>query len=122
MAGDKTSPGHKQQLFVQEYLVDLNATQAAVRAGDSLQNAGKIGPEMLGKTRIAEAIRVEMVERIKRTLITADRVLEEYAKIGFADLTEFVEFQTEESDNSINGSNLKVHIKDSNENRWSSYK
>jgi len=37
----------KQQRFVQEYLVDLNATQAAVRAGYSRRNADKIGPELL---------------------------------------------------------------------------
>lgn len=46
----------KQQRFVEEYLVDLNATQAAIRAGYSAKNADKIGPELLGKTRVAEAI------------------------------------------------------------------
>ena len=39
----------KQELFVQEYLIDLNATQAAIRAGYSVKNADKIGPELLGK-------------------------------------------------------------------------
>ncbi len=43
----------KQARFVEEYLVDLNATQAAIRAGYSARNADKIGPELLGKTRVA---------------------------------------------------------------------
>ena len=52
--GVKLTP--KQKRFVEEYVVDCNATQAAIRAGYSERNAGKIGPELLGKTRIAEAI------------------------------------------------------------------
>ena len=44
----------KQERFCQEYALDLNATQAAIRAGYSKRNAAKIGPELLGKTRIAE--------------------------------------------------------------------
>ncbi len=46
----------KQQRFVDEYLVDLNATQAAVRAGYSEQTARRIGPENLSKPDIAEAV------------------------------------------------------------------
>lgn len=46
----------KQQRFVEEYLVDCNATQAAIRAGYSQKNADKIGSELLGKTRVHEAI------------------------------------------------------------------
>ncbi|MFC5531020.1 terminase small subunit [Cohnella yongneupensis] len=113
----------KQQLFVQEYIVDLNATQAAIRAGYSVQNAGKIGPELLGKTRVSEAIQLVMAERVKRTQITADRVLAEYAKIGFADITKFVEFQTvtsvysnaEDYNKSKSGNGIAVRIKDSSE-------
>lgn len=65
----------KQKLFVNEYLIDLNATQAAIRAGYSKKNADKIGSELLGKTRVAEAIHTAQEERAKRTLITADYVL-----------------------------------------------
>lgn len=46
----------KQAMFVKEYLIDLNATQAAIRAGYSARTADRIGPELLGKTSIAEAI------------------------------------------------------------------
>ena len=46
----------KQERFVEEYLVDLNATQAAIRAGYSAKTAGWIGPQLLVKTHIAEAV------------------------------------------------------------------
>ncbi|MCK5682360.1 terminase small subunit [bacterium] len=65
----------KQKLFVSEYLADLNATQAALRAGYSTRNADKIGSELLGKTRIAEAVAAALEDRERRTLITADYVL-----------------------------------------------
>ncbi len=66
----------KQQLFIEEYLVDLNATQAAIRAGYSARNADKIGPELLGKTRVAEAIKVAQQGRSDRTGITQDEVIQ----------------------------------------------
>ncbi len=66
----------KQQLFIEEYLVDLNATQAAIRAGYSARNADKIGPELLGKTRVAEAIKVAQQGRSERTGITQDEVIQ----------------------------------------------
>lgn len=78
----------KQQAFVTEYLVDLNATQAAIRAGYSEKNADKIGSELLGKTGVAEAVQAALNERAKRTEITADRVIAELAAIAFADLTD----------------------------------
>lgn len=46
----------KQKRFTEEYLIDLNATQAAIRAGYSPKNADKIGHELLGKTRVLAAI------------------------------------------------------------------
>ena len=65
----------KQETFVAEYLVDLNATQAAIRAGYSAKNADKIGSELLGKTRVKEKIQERMDQRSERTEITADYVL-----------------------------------------------
>lgn len=65
----------KQKRFVAEYLVDLNATQAAIRAGYSARNADKIGPELLGKTRVAEAIQAAQQERAARCELTQDLVL-----------------------------------------------
>lgn len=66
----------KQEAFVREYLVDLNATQAATRAGYSRRTAHAIGHENLTKPEIAAAIDAAMNERAKRTEITADYVLE----------------------------------------------
>lgn len=75
----------KQKRFVEEYLVDLNATQAAIRAGYSAKTADRIGPELLGKTCVSEAIQAAREEQTKRTNVTADRVIQEYAKIAFFD-------------------------------------
>lgn len=76
----------KQRRFVEEYLVDLNATQAAIRAGYSEKTAGKIGSENLQKLDIQNAITEAQNARSRRTQITQDRVLQEFAKIGFSDI------------------------------------
>lgn len=65
----------KQARFVEEYLIDLNATQAAIRAGYSAKTARQIGDENLSKPDIAAAVQAAMDERSARTEITADYVL-----------------------------------------------
>ena len=80
----------KQQVFVEEYLIDLNATQAAIRAGYSAKNADKIGPGLLGKSRVASAIKQAMAERSRRTGINQDRVLRELAKLAFINATDVI--------------------------------
>ncbi len=87
----------KQQLFIQEYLIDLNATQAAIRAGYSSKTANRIAAENMSKPVIQEAIQKAMAERSKRTEITVDRVLQEYVKIAFADIKDFLSFRTEKT-------------------------
>ena len=82
----------KQQRFVEEYLVDLNATQAAIRAGYSAKNAGKIGFQLLEKTRIAEAISAGQRSRFKRLDIDADMVVQELAKVGFANAGDYFDW------------------------------
>lgn len=81
----------KQQRFVEEYLIDLNATQSAIRAGYSAKNADKIGSELLGKTRVAEAISEKMAERSKRTGVNQDRVILELAKIAFVNAADVID-------------------------------
>jgi phage terminase small subunit len=76
----------KQACFVQEYLIDLNATQAAIRAGYSKKTAYAVGHENLSKPEIADAIAEAQAERATRTQITQDRVLQELAKVGFSDI------------------------------------
>ena len=79
----------KQQRFCDEYLIDLNATQAAIRAGYSEKNADKIGSELLGKTRVAEYIAERKADRMVRTEITQDMVLKELANIAFANAADY---------------------------------
>lgn len=81
----------KQQLFVTEYLVDLNATQAAIRAGYSKRTANRIATENLSKPVIKAAIEAAIEERKKRVLVTADDVIREMALIGLADMRDFIE-------------------------------
>ena len=76
----------KQQTFINEYIVDLNGTQAAIRAGYSEDTAKVIASENLTKPDIAEAIQVALDMRSDRTRITADRVLVEVAKLGFSNI------------------------------------
>ncbi|MFT8276112.1 terminase small subunit [Kerstersia gyiorum] len=80
----------KQRRFVEEYLVDLNATQAAIRAGYSKKTARQIGEENLSKPDIAKAVQEAQARRSERTEITQDMVLRELAKIGFADIRKVV--------------------------------
>lgn len=73
----------KQKRFIDEYLIDLNATQAAIRAGYSPDSAKEIASENLTKPNIADAIAKAMALRSRRTGINQDRVLLELAKIAF---------------------------------------
>lgn len=78
----------KQELFCKEYLVDLNATQAAIRAGYSKRTAGSVGHENLKKPEIESRISELKGQRAEKLDITAERVLEELAKIGFSNAAE----------------------------------
>lgn len=88
---EKKRPGltPKQQRFVSEYLMDLNATQAAIRAGYSQKTADAIGRENLGKPLIGAAIEAEKAKRAERTEITADRVLEELGLLAFSNIDHY---------------------------------
>jgi len=71
----------KQQAFIEEYLIDLNATQAAIRAGYSEDTAHAIGHENLSKPYIASAIAEAFKARSERTQIDADYVLRQAVKL-----------------------------------------
>lgn len=75
----------QQRLFIAEYLIDLNATQAAIRAGYSEKTARQIGAENLTKPVIAQAIETALAKRSERVEITADRVLQELGRLAFFD-------------------------------------
>ncbi len=78
----------KQERFVEGYLVDLNATKAAIRAGYSEKTARAMGHENLTKPDIEEAIADALKARRQRTEVTQDRVLEELAVLAFAPITD----------------------------------
>lgn len=80
MALPKLTP--KQARFVHEYLVDLNATQAAIRAGYKKKNAYQIGSENLRKPQIQAALQEARESREKSSMITAEWVLKEISKIA----------------------------------------
>ena len=84
----------KQRKFVDEYLVDLNAYQAAIRAGYSENFAKVHSSRMLEDVRIKDLLQKRMNDREKRTEITQDRVLKEIANIAFSDGTSFAKLTT----------------------------
>ena len=71
----------RQTAFVREYLVDLNATQAAIRAGYSERTASRIGPQLLGKTWVREAIEKAQAKRARRVEVTQDYVLSNLVEV-----------------------------------------
>lgn len=79
----------KQKRFVQEYLVDLNATAAAKRAGYSPKTASEQGARLLANVKVQEEIQKAIEKRQNRVEITQDRVLKELASIAFAKGTDY---------------------------------
>lgn len=75
----------KQQRFVEEYLIDLNATQAAIRAGYSAKTAYSIGEENLNKPDIASAIEERRAVLSEKAEVTQERIVAEFAKMAFYD-------------------------------------
>lgn len=91
----------KQKRFVREFLIDRNATQAAIRAGYSAHSAAVCGSKMLKVPKIRAAIESAEAERSKRTEITADRVLQELWRIATSDIAKAFDEK---------GSLLPVHL------------
>ena len=84
----------KQKRFAEEYLVDLNATQAAIRAGYSPDTANEQGSRLLANVNIKNTVNKMIAERSRRTGINADRVIREIAKIAFVNAGEVVDLDT----------------------------
>ncbi|HFI2197480.1 TPA: terminase small subunit [Pseudomonas aeruginosa] len=81
----------KQRLFVDEYLLDLNATQATIRAGYSTRRAAEIGYQLLQRPEVAQAIQAAMAERSKRTEVEADYVIRRLREIDEMDVLDILE-------------------------------
>lgn len=85
---------NRQDLFVEEYLVDLNATQAAIRAGYSPNTANEQGSRLLANVKVKSKIDRAMAERSKRTGINQDRVIEELAKLALVNVADVIDVNT----------------------------
>lgn len=81
----------KQQRFVDEYLIDLNATQAAIRTGYSVKTANEQGARLLANVSVQQKIAEKMAERSKRTGVNQDRVVLELAKIAFVNAADVID-------------------------------
>ena len=109
----------KQQRFCDEYLIDLNATQAAIRAGYAEKRAAEQAYQLLQKTTVQEYIQKRKADRVQRTEITQDMVLRELANIAFsnaADYAAVVEKDVELTQE--NGTVMKLYDQDGNPVRY----
>lgn len=79
----------KQRIFIAEYMIDLNATQAAIRAGYSEDTARQMGCENLAKPDIAAELERRLQKREDKLEISAEKVLQELAKMAFVDPRKF---------------------------------
>lgn len=80
----------KQKLFIEEYLIDLNATQAAIRAGYSPDSARQSGADNMKNPYISARIEQAMAERSRRTGISQERVIRELARLAFVNPTDVI--------------------------------
>jgi phage terminase small subunit len=83
----------KQELFIQEYLVDLNAKQAAIRAGYSENTAEQQGSRLLSNVKVAAAVEEAKAERLERTKFNADKILIHLSEITEADIGDILDEQ-----------------------------
>ncbi len=92
MEADERSLTPKQRAFVEEYLCDFNATQAAIRVGYSERTAKQQGQRLLTNVDLKAAVDAAIDERNARTRVTADRVLKELARAAFSDMRNYVDW------------------------------
>lgn len=98
----------KQQRFCDEYLIDLNATQAAIRAGYSKKTANEQGARLLVNASIQKKIFELQKEREKRTEITQDSVLHELALIAFAKASDYARVVEKDAMVEVDGNMVPV--------------
>lgn len=93
--GGRRKPGEltdQQKNFVREYLVDLNGRQAAIRAGYAPLSAEASASQLLSVPKVANALAVEQAKLAARTEVNQERIIREYARIAFADIRSFSQF------------------------------
>lgn len=108
----------KQQRFCDEYLIDLNATQAAIRAGYSPKTAEQLAYQLLQKTSVQNHISELQKEREKRTEITQDRVLHELALIAFAKASDYARVVEKDAMVEVDGNMVPVLDEDGNQVKY----
>jgi phage terminase small subunit len=94
---DKRGLEPRQERFVQEYLIDLNATQAAIRAGYSEKTASSQGQRLLTNVEVRNLIDAALAEREVRSSVKADRVLAELARLGLSNIADYITVQEDGS-------------------------
>jgi phage terminase small subunit len=95
----------KQEKFVEEYLIDLCVTQAAIRAGYSVNSASQIGSELMNKPHVQEAIAAAKKARAERAGVTQEWVLQELVKIAQSNMADYM-VATDDGDPYLNFANL----------------
>jgi len=88
-------PTPKQLRFVEEYLIDLNASAAARRAGYSVRTADRIGPELLGKTCVSAAIAAGQKELSEKAGVRLETIITELKRIAFSDPRQVMSWGTD---------------------------
>jgi phage terminase small subunit len=104
----------KQRRFCEEYIVDLNATQAAIRAEYSEKTAYSMGQRLLKKVEAQEYIKQLKEERSARTQIEADRVIYELSLIAFSNAADYAAVVDEETYVEVDGNWIKLLDEDGN--------
>lgn len=89
---DRSKLTPRQERFVSEYMIDLNASAAARRAGYSVKNSDNISAKLLVDPKVSAAIKAAQYAIAQRNAVTAQRVIEELAAVGFSDLGQLIEF------------------------------
>ena len=84
----------KQERFCEEYMIDLNATQAAIRAGYSPKTANEQAARLLVNVSVQDRLAQLQAEQSRRTGVSADRVVRELARIAFANASDLIDPET----------------------------
>lgn len=99
----------RQKLFADEYLIDLNAEAAAIRAGYSPRYARGNAHKLVANSCIQAYIQERMAERSKRTEITQDMVLKELASIAFSNMTDYAQIVEEQAVDISSGNCIPIY-------------
>ena len=96
---DKLTP--KQRRFIDEYLIDLNATQAAIRSGYSKRSASVIGARVLASSNVRAELERRQAQLRKKLEITHEKILQELAAIAFASGADYVSVERTDSRDTV---------------------